>query len=199
MQRICKYCEAEYSGAPGSTACPECVKKLRSTTIRDRICRTCGATFPGGPRAWYCPDCRAARKKEAERRHKRCGAVRKIGSADICTVCGKPYTVASGLQKYCPDCAPDAVMAIDRAQSRAWAAENLNPQQRREERQACTAPLLCAVCRKPFFPNDASLTCSKACQDIYARRRAAKWEKDHRAQRNQYRRNLYRKKKENTK
>lgn len=196
MKRICKYCGAGYDGDPGSTACPECVKKLRSSTIRDRICRACGITFPGGPRAWYCPECRADRKREADRRHKRSGPSRKIGSTDICQICGNPYTVASGLQKYCPDCAPDVVRSIDREQSRAWAAEHLSPQQRREQRQACTAPHLCVVCGKPFLPDDASHTCSKACQAIYARWRASKWEKAHREYRNQYRRELYRNKKE---
>lgn len=196
MKRICKYCGAGYDGDPGSTACPECVKKLRSSTIRDRICRACGATFPGGPRAWYCPTCRADRRREADRRYKHSGPSRKIGSTDICQICGNPYTVVSGLQKYCPDCAPDAVRTIDRAQSKAWAAEHLDPKQRREARQTCTAPLLCAVCGKPFLPDDASHTCSKACQSIYARQRASKWEKTHREHRNQYHRELYRKKKE---
>lgn len=196
MKRICKYCGARYDGDPSSTACPTCVAKLRSSTIRDRVCRTCGVTFPGGPRAWYCPDCRAGRKREADRRHKRSGPSRKIGSTDTCQICGKPYTVASGLQKYCPDCAPDAVRTIDRAQSKAWAAEHLDPKQRREERQTCTAPLLCAVCGKPFLPDNASRTCSKVCKAIYDRQRLAKWEKDHRESRNQYRRDLYRKKKE---
>lgn len=196
MRRICKYCGAEYSGDPGSTACPDCVATLRSTTIRDRTCRTCGVIFPGGPRAWYCPDCRAARKRESDRRHKCAGSSRKIGSTDICQICGKPYAVASGLQKYCPDCAPDAVRAIDREQSKAWAAEHLDSQQRRNERQSCTAPILCAVCGNPFLPDDASHTCSKVCQAVYAKQRTAKWEKDHKEYRNQYRREKRREKKE---
>lgn len=198
MQRICKYCGSGYSGDPGSTACPVCVAKLRSSTIRDRVCRTCGTVFPGGPRAWYCPDCRADRKKSADRRFKQSGPARKLGSSDLCLVCGKPYTVTSGLQKYCPDCAPDAVKAIDREQSRQWAAENTTPAQRREERQAYSAPRRCAVCGKEFIPDDSSHTCSKSCQAVYARQRAKKWEQDHREQRNQYHRELNRKKKENS-
>lgn len=197
MKRICKYCGVGYDGDPGSTACPACVAKLRSTTIRDRICRTCGVTFPGGPRAWYCPSCRADRRREADRRYKRAGASRKIGSTDICQVCGKPYVVVSGLQKYCSGCAPEAVRSIDREQSKAWAVEHSDPQQRRNERQSCTAPILCVVCGKPFLPDDASHTCSKSCQAVYAKQRVARWEKDHKDYRNQYRREKRREKKEN--
>lgn len=58
MKKICKYCGAGYDGDPGSSACPDCVRKQRQTSIRQRICRQCGIEFPGGPRAWYCPECR---------------------------------------------------------------------------------------------------------------------------------------------
>lgn len=91
-----------------------------AVVIKDRVCRQCGAVFPGGPRAWYCPICRAERAKEANRRYKSSGAARPLGSTDICTVCGKPYTVNSARQKYCPECAYEAVRAADRPASRAW-------------------------------------------------------------------------------
>lgn len=191
MQRICKYCEAEYSGDPGSTACPACVAKLRSTTIRDRVCRTCGVTFPGGPRAWYCPSCRADRRREADLRHKRAGPSRKIGSTDLCQICGQPYTVTSGRQKYCPACAPEAIRAIDRQQSLAWQRANITPDQRRAYRQSCTAPIPCAVCGKLFVPDTPAHTCSPECQAIYAKRSMAKWERANRERRNQYHRDLW--------
>lgn len=199
MQRICKYCGAEYSGDPGSTACPACVAKLRSSTIRDRVCRSCGVTFPGGPRAWYCPDCRVVRRRESDRRHSQAvktGEARKIGSTDLCQICGQPYTVTGSLQKYCPDCAPDAIRAIDRQQSIAWQRANITPEQRWEERQAGSAQIPCAVCGTLFSPSDASLTCSKSCQAIYAKMRSAAWERAHRAQRNEYHKQLRKLKKE---
>lgn len=188
MKRICKYCGAGYDGDPGSTACPECVKRLRSSTIRERICRGCGGAFPGGPRAWYCPECRANRKRSADRRYKKSGPSRKLGSTDICQVCGKTYVVTSGLQRYCPECAPRAVREIDRQQSRAWAMEHLPPEQRRAERQVCTASLQCEVCGKSFPPKGRSKTCSAECRAVRIRQNAQAWECGHRDQRNRAKR-----------
>ena len=93
---------------------------MMAVVVKDRTCRQCGAVFSGGPRAWYCPACRSVRAKEADRRRKASGIARPLGSTDICTVCGKPYVVRSSRQKYCPDCAYEAVRAVDRPASRAW-------------------------------------------------------------------------------
>ena len=88
-----------------------------SPNIRGRVCRQCAKSFRGGPRAWYCPDCRLERQRmhdrEAKERKKK-GLARKLGSIDICERCGKEYTVTAGLQKYCPDCAPEAIAEKDR-------------------------------------------------------------------------------------
>ena len=91
-----------------------------AVVVKDRTCRQCGAVFPGGPRAWYCPDCRAGRQREHSRRYKAKGPDRPLGSTDTCVVCGKTYTVNSSRQKYCPDCAYEAVRAVDRPASIAW-------------------------------------------------------------------------------
>lgn len=91
-----------------------------AVVVKDRTCRQCGAVFSGGPRAWYCPSCRAERSKESNRRYKESGASRPLGSTDICTVCGKPYTVKSARQKYCLACAYEAVRAADRIASKEW-------------------------------------------------------------------------------
>jgi hypothetical protein len=199
MLRICRNCRIEYDGDPGSTLCPSCVKEGRKSTIRDRTCRTCGTTFPGGPRAWYCPSCRADRQKaqsrEYHRRNER-GAARGIGSEDICTICGKPYTVNSGRQRYCQACAPEAWAEADRAQGRSWYAEHGDPDARRQLRQSHTAELLCAVCGKPYRPTDASVTCSAACSAVLAKRTASNWEKAHRAERSEYHRNRRKQQKE---
>ena len=93
---------------------------MMAVVVKDRVCRQCGAAFSGGPRAWYCPACRSERQREQNRRHKAKGPDRLLGSTDICTVCGKPYVVRSSRQKYCPDCAYEAVRAVDRPASRAW-------------------------------------------------------------------------------
>lgn len=201
MIRICRTCKVEYDGDPGSTLCPFCVREGRKTTIRDRTCRTCGNTFPGGPRAWYCPACREDRKKAQKRdyNHRKAhGRSRAIGSTDICTICGKPYAVNSGRQRYCPDCAPEAWAEADRQQGRGWYAEHGDPDARRQLRHAHTAELLCAVCGKSFKPADTSITCSPACSVELAKRNCAKWERSHKAERNEYRRNRRNKQKEET-
>ena len=91
-----------------------------AVVVKDRTCRQCGSTFAGGPRAWYCPACREERHHDADRRHKSKGTMRPLGSTDICIVCGKPYTVKSSRQKYCPACSYEAVRAVDRPASREW-------------------------------------------------------------------------------
>lgn len=94
--------------------------------VKDRVCRQCGMVFRGGPRAWYCPDCRAERQHDADARYRSKGrkADRPLGSIDHCTVCGNPYTVKAARQKYCPDCAKEAVRAADRPKSRQWNQEH---------------------------------------------------------------------------
>lgn len=201
MLRICRACKVEYEGDPGSTLCPTCVKTQKSTTIRDRICRTCGTAFPGGPRAWFCPKCRADRQREQRReaqRRRAAGKTRSLGSEDICTICGKPYTVNSGRQRYCPECAPAAWAEADRQQGRAWYAANADPDKRRQTRQTHAAKLLCVICGKPYTPTDASKTCSPECSAELHRRSAARWESNHKPQRNARRRELYNQNKEDT-
>lgn len=198
MKRICKYCGQEYEGDPGGSCCPNCAKKQRETSVRERTCQVCGKSFPGGPAAKYCPECRIERRREADRRHKaraRNGQVRKLGSTDYCIVCGKPYTVEGGLQHYCKACAPDAYRELDRLKSLEWNRANMTPEGRRAERQAATAPLICVVCGKPFYPSDASITCSKECSRAHEKERRKNWEKENREARNAYHREKRKEKK----
>ena len=190
MRRICKYCGQEYDGDPGSSCCPDCAAAQRVTTLRTRTCRTCGKSFQGGPRAWYCPECRVERKRETDRRFRRTGPARPLGSTDLCEVCGKPYVVESGRQKYCKGCAEAAVREVDRLQSLAWNRANTTPVQRREERRTSTATIPCVVCGKGFVPRGVSKTCSPACAAQLARRKAADREEKNRDARNARRREL---------
>ena len=143
MLRVCLSCGAVFDGGCAAMKCPKCVAAERSSTLRPRVCRTCGRTFDGGPRAWYCPECRAIRRREQGRAGQArvaAGTTRKLGSTGVCEICGKEYIVSSGLQRYCPGCAPDAVREIDRAQARAWARANTTPEGRRKARSAAAAP-----------------------------------------------------------
>ena len=88
--------------------------------LLNKKCRECGKEFEGGPRAWYCPRCREKRykaQKRAYERRKQKGVSVVVGiTARKCEICGKEYVIASARQKYCPDCAKDAVKAVDRQQ-----------------------------------------------------------------------------------
>lgn len=153
-----------------------------SSVVRQRTCRQCGAVFPGGPRAWYCPACREERRREANRRYKAKGANRPLGSTDYCIVCGAPYTVAGGRQKYCPKCAPDAIRAIHNAQSRAWNAENATPEYRRALRDKAVSPRNCVICGAEFRPRNSSVTCSPQCSKELKKRNMTNYETSHRAE-----------------
>ncbi len=188
MLRICRKCHWEYEGDPGSSLCSSCVAEGKKTTIRSRICKECGCTFPGGPRAWYCPECRIERRRERDRIRYKTGAARPLGSVDRCTICGSEYIVAGGNQRYCPMCSSDAIKAADREQGRAWYAANRDPDLRRKIRQEHTAELRCVICGKPFFPRDASLTCSPECSAALNKQHCQEYERIHREERNAQRR-----------
>jgi len=145
----------------------------------------CGTTFEGGPRAWYCPECRAIRRHQSDIKHKRQGTKRPLGSIDHCLKCGKEYIVNSARQKYCPDCAYEAVREIDRMQGRGNLAravrkygQSYKEQIKKEKIKAWHAnktAKICPICGKSFMPayNYKRSTCSDICQKNYVRYAAA--------------------------
>ena len=165
----CWHCGQIIQANKEVTLCPNCQAELKaSSTLRQRTCRSCGAEFTGGPRAWYCPSCRVERTKAAARAYKarsKFGKARKIGSTDICQVCGKEYTVEGGNQRYCPDCAPEVIRKIDQAQSRAWMADNRESARDRKKERAKNRKV-CAVCGNSFYSNTPAVTCSEKCAKI---------------------------------
>jgi Zn finger protein HypA/HybF involved in hydrogenase expression len=83
----------------------------------DRTCIDCGESFQGGPRSWRCPSCRIERDHVTTadyRARKRQGAVRSLGSTDICERCGNQYEVKAGLQRFCEDCQRAHALEKDR-------------------------------------------------------------------------------------
>lgn len=186
MLRICKYCGKTYDGMPGTTCCHVCAATGKKTVMRTRTCKQCGKQFTGGPRAFYCPTCRVERKKEADRRSKANRHKRTIGSTDLCAICGKEYPVMSARQRYCKDCAADAIKAVDRDQGRQYYHRTKDIDGRRETRQAGSAPIKCIICGKMFVPTSPAKTCSAECAAELHKRSAAAWEKAHRDQRNAY-------------
>lgn len=182
MLRICRQCGTVYESYPASTLCPDCVRINQKNTKRPRTCCICGTTFPGGPAAKYCPDCRSKRKQAQDQaNHQRAnnGGARKIGSTEICAICQRPYTVNSGNQRYCPDCAEDAYKENLKQLTQKWYNEHRDPKERRELRKATTAPILCKICGTPFLPRGNAKTCSTECSKKLTQQRNAR----HRARR----------------
>lgn len=194
MKRVCKYCGKTYEGDPGSSACPDCVAKNKKTTIRERTCTVCGATFMAGPSSKFCPSCLADRKREQAARRRKTGTARPLGSTDKCLACGQEYIVTGGRQKYCRECAEQAMRENDRKKSKEWNNANTTPEQRKAERKAASAEIPCVVCGKLFVPTDASITCSPECKKIHRKRACAKYESENREYRNEYQKNRIRKK-----
>lgn len=191
-KRICIDCGKEFIGTWQSKLCPECrakrqedaekfipepkskneTKPRKITTIAPRKCVVCGAEFLGGPSAKYCPNCRVKKEKERAARYRKNGASRKLGSIDYCQACGKEYIVASGLQKYCPDCAAEQIKMRDRERGKEYMAEQrkLNPDRVKEWKRAKYKEATCPVCGKTFTPIDGrEKTCSDDCRIIWTK------------------------------
>lgn len=165
----CWNCGQIAEAAGESALCPQCRNQLRvNSVLRERVCRTCGSTFLGGPRAWYCPNCRAERARVANREAKaraRAGKTRRLGSTDICQICGKEYTVEGGLQRYCPECAPAAIQTIARTQSREWMTDHREEAVARKKEIAKNRRV-CTVCGQGFYSRYPSVTCSAECATV---------------------------------
>lgn len=75
--------------------------------LTNRICVRCGVSFVGPYNALYCQGCRhdaiLQRNRECAYRKRR-GLSRKIGVDYPCQICGRPYTLEIGNQKFCPAC-----------------------------------------------------------------------------------------------
>lgn len=173
-QHICKNCGKIYlTDKQDSTVCPACAAEIKKDVLRAKVCAMCGKEFVGYPRSKYCAACRPIAQREANRRHRKNGTARPIGSTDACINCGKPYVVVSSRQRYCPDCAkvvvPQNVKAAKR-ESRKERADEINAAraERRKDRR------ICAVCGKPFSAPTPTVTCSAECAAELKRQRQAR-------------------------
>lgn len=138
---------------------------------RERVCMDCGRAYIGHIKSKRCPACQqdANRRHDAEcKRRKRAGHVRAIGSTDLCEACGKPYTVESGRQRWCKDCAPEQTRRSSNASSRAWNRETYSDPQRREAknagRRSKPTPHVCELCGREFVRLGEAKYCSQACR-----------------------------------
>lgn len=171
VQRKCKRCGVIFLVNPGSdrSYCSECFKDIkRESVLRERICATCGTTFLGYPRSKYCPTCKKEAMLQDHRRsneRQKNGTARKIGSTDICQNCGSAYTVVSGLQRYCPECARTVVNKNIQNHKRKYMLENRveKGEQKKERRRNRR---ICVICGKVFDPKTCTNVCSPKCKKI---------------------------------
>ena len=190
MLRQCLKCGTQFEGRSDASLCPKCADESKRSVMRERTCKQCGKKFVGGPRAWYCPECRIERHRESDRKHRREGTKRPIGSIDNCIICGKEYIVNAAKQKYCPECSAAAIAEIDRRQAKEWYQQNGDSQKRKQLRHDSSVKKICPICGKEFMPHDPSKTCSEECRELYKKQICSEWERNHREERNLYRKTL---------
>lgn len=173
-RRVCSRCGAPLSEGSGkhTALCPDCrAAAKRESVTRPRTCAVCLRTFLGGPRARYCPTCREERRREQDRirRSSAGGPRRKLGSTDTCERCGAPYTVTGGRQRYCPDCAPDAVREAvaphKREQARRYDPDHA------KRRALHAGGRLCVICGAPIPPERTGTAVNTCSQECDAKRR----------------------------
>lgn len=150
--------------------------QLPGSSLAPRTCRTCGRTFMGGPRAWYCPDCRAERRRKQcveSKQRKRAGTSIVLGqTVGHCQVCGKEFIYASGNQKYCSSCAPEAIAEIDRQQGRGWLQRAIEKHGQRYADERYAARRVdrehCVECGAPLAPgHGANKELCPACERLH--------------------------------
>lgn len=163
--RACQICGKPFCGSVDMHYCPECARlKKLDTVVRVRTCQDCGVEFYGGPRAKRCLDCVYKARQEASRRHKSTGTIRHLGSIDKCAVCGAPYVVVSGRQKYCSDaCQRVGVLEWQREHKKGYAkasGQDIKKQERRDAQKK-----ICVYCLRPFTSDTSTNVCSDYCRE----------------------------------
>lgn len=142
--------------------CAECARRNKSgSSLRERVCADCGNRFMGYPKSKRCPDCQHARelKLRAEYRSaQKKGHTRVLGGTYLCEVCGKPYILTGGKQKYCPACKESATKEACRALSREKQRRRLADNRVRKAKLR-----VCVVCGKPLPVGVLGITCSPEC------------------------------------
>lgn len=163
--RRCKGCGVEFAATPTQYYCASCRKEIhRRELIKERVCVECGCRFEGGPNAPRCPVCRERHKKrmsEEYNQRRRARKVRKVGGIANCLLCGKPYKIENGNQKYCPECKGKNTLAKKNEYSKAHAKKNRAARDVRRE-----GTDVCYWCGKSYTKGKHTFACSDECAEM---------------------------------
>lgn len=160
--KVCQRCGKPFQRSKDANYCEECAKEIkRNSVIRTRICQDCGKEFQGGPRAKRCRECAKIAIKIASKNRKSVPS-RRLGSIDICQICGAEYTVNSGRQKYCSDeCSRIATLQWQREHKKGYAKSSGQYEKRKELQR--NQKKICVYCGRIFSGRESSNTCSEYC------------------------------------
>ena len=163
-KKCCKNCGATYySKKQGAYLCPACSKKAKKESVlKERTCIDCGITFIGYPKSKRCHDCQTLKNKESKKALQKNGPQRKIGTLDVCACCGSEYTVNSGTQKYCKDCAQKATLQNIRNHKREYVKQNAEKYAIQKAKNN-SYNKICLICGKIFNSKTPTVTCSTDC------------------------------------
>ena len=144
-------------------------KRPKCGVYHDAVCIDCGKPFYGHIKSKRCPECAAVARSRASREYQqrvKAGAVRKLGSTDICQRCGKPYIVEGGLQRYCRVCAPVAVKENIITARTAYSKEHYTSEDRaRMRKHETNIRRVCPVCSREFDSGKSyAMYCSPECR-----------------------------------
>lgn len=163
-QKVCQECGDLYYGSSEKHYCQACAEKIKAeSTMRLRKCTDCGREFLGGPRAKRCPECRIEAARINNKKYKKTGTMRPIGSIDKCEWCGEEYSITSGRQKYCSkDCQHQAVLKWQRAHKKECCQDS----EKRAKRQRANdiQEKVCPYCLGRFHSATSRAYCSEYCK-----------------------------------
>lgn len=162
--RACQVCGKPFYGSDARFYCPDCAKaKKLDTVIKIRTCQDCGVEFFGGPRARRCPACARKAKQETDKKAKKRGVRRPLGSIDKCEICGMEYTVTSGRQKYCSEyCQRKGTLEWQKEHKKGYnkkSGQDIMYHERKKKTKK-----ICAYCLREFSDNTCSNLCSDYCR-----------------------------------
>lgn len=157
--------------------CPECAAKAKQTAVMIRTCSRCGKEFEGFPNELYCDACKYDARRIRAAKYRQEGHKRHLGDTDVCERCGQPYTIRSGLQKYCPDCQRQALLENQRERKKSQSNRRKRSERKKQAKE--TRQKVCVYCGRVYNDSSSSNACSQECRDSWKRLTHTRWMYNH--------------------